>query len=127
MEGGVANQYRLATTSLAINEPGELDQWEGRGHSRVPRICGLGADMANEMVGPGLQLVGESAYGSFPTCCLYFCVMVPVDNGRLAVQTIQRLSISSEDERMWEIDGRVADNSIAKIFCPPSQYFDEIL
>ena len=49
-------------------------------------------DMAKEMVGPGLRLVGESVRGLFPTC-LYFYVMVPVDNGRIAVQTTKSLSI----------------------------------
>ena len=72
------------------------------------------------MAGPGLRLVGESVHGSFLTCCLYFYAMVPVDNGRLAVQTMQRLS--REDGRTWET-GDGLDRSFVKTPCTLPQYF----
>ena len=39
VESEVSNQYRRAATPLAINELGKLDEREGRGYSRVTRIC----------------------------------------------------------------------------------------
>ena len=69
VEGQITDQYVRTTTSLAINELGELDEREGRGYGRVTRIC----RRANLLVRRGRRLRLRCQVAPSPSRGVRYC------------------------------------------------------